>query len=272
MVLLALAASRVFAGDPPWVSYQLGNRELQQRNHARALEHFSEALAGQPLFPEALAGIARTHQAAGDVALAREYFLAALEYAPSLAVRDDEHRIRLELVDLLEFSHRREDEALLREQLLAIIDGDPVFNRRDAVPHQRDQMYELLLESGLDRVLVLYRLDYPQAAAGHWRYGAALLEENDEDLRSRAVEHLLFAVVETAGRGIAAIIEESFQFQFTTMEQFFSVLPDYPHVEAYVQEARLPLMLRQLARALEGSGDPRGADAARAIARNPFIQ
>ncbi len=257
---------------PPWVSYQLGQMELRNRNYAQALELFSEALAGQPLFPEALAGIAATHQAVGDFSLAREYYLSSLHLSSHLVVKDDENRLRMNLVELLEFSDHREDEELLRAQLDAVIASDPIFTRRDPIPHQRDQMVSLLYGGGLDRVIVLYRLSHPQSTAGHRRMGTLLMSSDDEDDRRLAVEHLLFAVVEITGRAVEAIIAESFRYQFTTMENFLETVQRYPAVRDYIAEVELIRILRELETALSRSPDAGATAAAAEIARNRFIR
>jgi tetratricopeptide (TPR) repeat protein len=255
---------------PPWVALQVGEDELRDRNFAIALEYFSDALARQPLFPEALLGIAQVHEAAGDFSLARQYYVAALAQADALVVRDDITRLQLRLVDLLSLSDDPVDDALKMEQLHEIVRRDDIFSRRDNRPHQRDQMRRVLYEGGLNRVIVLYRLNEPQSTSGHRRLGNILRNSLAEEDRDAAVDHLLFAVVEVVGRAVTAMLEETFDYQFDTVENLLMQSREVPAVHRYLLDMELPQMLRELQSALEVAPHERSSTVASEIARIQF--
>lgn len=255
---------------PPWVALQVGEDELRDRNFAIALEYFSDALARQPLFPEALLGIAQVHEAAGDFTLARQYYVAALAQADALVVRDDITQLQLKLVDLLALSDDPTDEALKMEQLHQIVRRDTVFSRQDDRPHQRDQMRRVLYEGGLNRVLVLYRLNEPQSTAGHRRLGNILRSSSRDEDRELAVDHLLFAVVEVVGRAVTAMLEETFDYQFSTVQELLIEAQEVPAVHQYLMDMELPQMLRELQGALEVAPHERSGTIASEIARIQF--
>lgn len=261
-----LTAQQRTAEKPAWVLYQVAERHFRQREFARALEMYGEALAVQPLFPEAMVGMARVHRAAGDITLARRYYLGALEAAVHMTIPDEEYAVRLELARLLALSGTDDHRRLQREQLENVVARDPVFSRTENSLH-RDAMRELLYRSGLDRVLVLYRLDFPQAREAHHRMGELLLESRDPADVDLAIEHFLFAVVESAGRAINTIIEIHFDFEFSTMEEFLAMAEQYPEVRQYLRTVDFFEALSGLADALEKSDHPAAPDRAAELRR-----
>ncbi|WP_181015302.1 tetratricopeptide repeat protein [Alkalispirochaeta sphaeroplastigenens] len=265
LMLCPLALARPGDQDkPPWVLYEIGQRHYRNRSYARALEYYGQALARQPLFPEAHAGIARVHRAAGDRDLAIRSFRQALEMSPHLSIPEEQIHLRLELVQLYSYLDAREARELREKELLHILEDDPVFSR-EADQGQREAMETLLYRSGLDRVLVLYRLDYTRTVEAHRLRGLDLLETSRQDDRHLAVEHFLFAAVAVASRAVEAIIQRQYDFEFTTLRAFFPVAHRYPEVDHFLEISKFREILSLLARALEESGDPRGGESARMI-------
>lgn len=246
------AAGAQSTGDgtaPAWVHFEraeeLARPDNPDRDYAEALRLYSQALENQPVYPEAYLGIARVYRAEGDTTLADRYYQTALDQATALDVPDEESEIRLELAEMYRQIGRDRD---ARNELQRVINRDPVFAGVDDTG-QRHAMRERLYESGLNRVLVLYRLDYPQALEAHRRYARYLLREGEQtDL---AVEHLLFGVVEIAGRAVAAIIDREFDYQFTTISDLLLTARRFPEVQRYLDEMGFIEMLLQLAEALD---------------------
>lgn len=262
---ITLSQSR--AGSvPAWVLYETAERHFRNREFSLALDMYGEALSLQPVFPEAMAGMARVHRAAGDTTLSKRYFLRALDDAHHLIIPDQEYALRLELARLYELSGTEQDMRNRRIQLEAIVAQDPIFSRTEDT-QRRDAMVDLLYRNGLNRVLVLYRLDFPQSLEAHRRLGQMLLDARSADDRERAVEHLLFVVVEIAGRAVEALIDIQFDFTFTSVEDLLSVASRHRDVSRYLENARFLPALRDLADALEAAPDDRGLQQAREIRR-----
>ena len=251
---------------PAWVLYETAERHFRNREFSLALEMYGEALSVQPVFPEAMAGMARVHRAAGDTTLSKRYFLRALGDAHHLIIPDQEYALRLELARLYELSGTEQDMRNRQEQLEAIVARDPIFSRTED-PQRRDAMVDLLYRNGLNRVLVLYRLDFPQSLEAHRRLGQLLLDARSPDDREQAVEHLLFAVVEIAGRAVEALIDIQFDFTFTSVENLLATASRHPDVLRYLENSRFLPVLRDLADALEAAPDNRGLQQAREIRR-----
>lgn len=252
--------------EPAWVLYQKAERHFRNREFSQALELFGDALALQPVFPEAMVGMARVYRAAGDTTLAVRYFHEALSDAQHMIIPDDQFAVRLELADLYALSHRPQDREARREQLQHVVDLDPIFSRV-SFPEQRDAMRELLYGGGLDRVLVLYRLSFPQALDAHRQLGLIRLERGPERDYDAAVEHLLFATVEIAGRAVRALIDIQYDYEFTTVTELLERSREYPEVDRYLRNAEFRSVLLDLAEALEGAADDRGSLRAAEIRR-----
>jgi tetratricopeptide (TPR) repeat protein len=237
---------------PAWIYYEQAEdaaRRGPNRDYADAIRLYSRALAAQPVYPEAYIGMARVYAAEGDTALARRYYQQALEQSGSLEIPDEAFELRLELARLLE---QEGDDQEYRNALRRIVNEDPVFNS-DSDGTQRRAMRELLFESGLNRVLILYRLDFPQSLEAHRELADYLLQDPNHQRREEAVEHLLFSVVEIAGRAVDAIIDHEFDYQFTTIADLILTAQRYPDVRQYLQQMGFIELLLKLAAALDGS-------------------
>ncbi len=220
----------------------------------------------QPVYPEAMVGMARVHRASGDTTLARRYYRQALESAHQLVIPDEEFSIRLELAELYALSGTTEDMRLRRKELEIVVNRDPVFSGRED-DRLREAMVDLLYGNGLNRVLVLYRLDFPQAREAHRRMGEMLLQSDRSQDHLDAVEHLLFAAVEVAGRAVRALIDIQFNYEFTTVERLIADAAEHPDVARYLEQADLRGILHSLADALEQSPRENGAARAAEIRR-----
>ncbi|MCG8481099.1 MAG: hypothetical protein MI724_18540 [Spirochaetales bacterium] len=255
--------------DPAWVYFRRAELLSHaaaggEQDYARALRLYSRALELQPIYPEALIGIARIYRAEADLVLAETFYREALDQAAHLDVPDDEYALRLELARMYDQIGEERD---YRTMLLSVVNRDPVFVGRDD-NNQREAMLELLLRRGLDRVLVLYRLDFPQSLDAHLQYGRYLVQRGGQSDIDLAVEHLLFGVVEIASRAVEAIIERRFDYQFESVASFLQTADLHPEVAAYLQNHAFEATLRDLADVLDMSSLVGAEAAAAGIRRN----
>ena len=228
------------APAPAWVYFRRAEllshgAQSGEQDYAQALQLYSRALELQPIYPEALIGIARIYRAEADLVLAETFYREALEQAAHLDVPDDEYALRLELARMYDQIGEERD---YRTMLLSIVNRDPVFAGRDD-NNQRTAMLELLLERNLDRVLVLYRLDFPQSLEAHLQYGRYLVRRGGQSDIDLAVEHLLFGVVEIASRAVEAIIERRFDYQFESVANLLQTARRHPEVDEYLRDHAL---------------------------------
>ncbi len=235
------------AQETAWILYQQAEKRFRERAYGQALELYGEALAAQPALPEAQVGMARIYRTEGDFVLAERYYGMAITNAMQLVVPEDVYAIRLELADMYEMWGREES---YRTQLEAIVARDPVFSNPE-LAWQKDAMVRLLLDRGFNRVLVLYRLDFPQARAAHRLLGELYRSRGAHE---NAIEHLLFAAVEQGGRIVEAMIDRRFDYQFTTLDELFVEAAQHADVTAYIEASDFRATLSALAEALTSSG------------------
>jgi tetratricopeptide (TPR) repeat protein len=250
--VFAQSDAGISSDRPAWIYFEQAEEAARRgpnRDYAAAIRLYSRALSAQPVYPKAYIGMARVYAAEGDTALARRYYQQALEQSGSLQIPDEAFELRLELARLLEQEGADQE---YRNALRRIVNEDPIFNS-DSDNTQRRAMRERLLESGLNRVLILYRLDFPQALEAHRELADYLLQDPNARRREEAVEHLLFSVVEIAGRAVNAIIDHEFDYQFTTVSDLILTAQRYPDVSRYLQEMGFLELLLQLAAALDDS-------------------
>lgn len=248
---------------PAWVLFQQAEEEYRAREYGKALQLYGEALAAQPLLPEAQVGMARIYRAESDYVLAERFYLLALENSHHLVVPEDAYAIRVELAEMYQFSGREEQRRQYRGPLEEIVADDPVFSFPEN-RWQRDAMTTLLYSRGFDRVMVLYRLDFPQSTEAHRRLGTLDIEEGNFDA---AVEHLLFAAMEEGGRIVKAVLQHAFDFQFSTLIDLFQTAQLYDEITDYIERSTFRETLSLLAEALDLSdreGSDRQAEAIRA--------
>lgn len=223
---------------PAWILLERADLALEQRDLAEALQLYGEALADQPLLVEARLGMARVYRAQGDLTVAIRMYRQVLDQARQLQVPDDRYSVILELADLHHEQGRIRDEVRLLREITA---EDPVFGQPSSTV-QRDQMERLLRDVGINRVIVLFRLDFPQALEAHRRLARILLEEperagtTDGEAADAALAHALFAVVEIAGRGVEAIIRYDPYYRFESLEGFLRESASYRSVSTYLED------------------------------------
>jgi tetratricopeptide (TPR) repeat protein len=271
LLILVFVAVPVVADDQrydqAWLEQEAADRAAARGEYSVALRRYAWALGMKTRFPEAFVGMARIYRSQSDILLAERYYLEALASANQLEIPDQIYAIRMELASLYDEIRLGEDDLRkYRDQLLLIIQDDPVFSR-DEPPGQRQMMVQTLLDSGLNRVLVLYRLNFPQALEAHRRYATYLLEETPVRQQGAAVDHLLFAVVEIVGRAVEAVIRHDYDYQFTSITQLYRDAQKYSSILTYLRSENLTAVLRDLQYTLTILPDGAGAKAAAEIGR-----
>jgi tetratricopeptide (TPR) repeat protein len=251
--------------DQAWLEQEAADRDARAGDYGAALRRYARALEMKPRFPEAFVGMARIYRSQSDILLAERYYLEALRSANQLEIPDQKYAIRIELATMYDETRLgREDLRKYRDQLLTIIEDDDVFTGTE-LPGQREMMFRTLLESGLNRVIVLYRLDFPQALDAHRRYARYLLEETTGSQRHDAAEHLLFSIVEVAGRAVDAVIGHEFDYQFSSVSGLYQKAQQYEPILDYLRNEGLVELLRDLHSVLTMLPDRRGASTAEEI-------
>jgi len=156
------AASQTTDSLPGWILYEKGIFQYEQGRLDEALELFSLSGREGLLTPEALYWIGRIYEEEGDYLMAEQRYMEALQDARFLYVPGEQWNIRYSLAGI--YLNRKEFDRY--EQLLLSI-FDQEMMRNEQVIRREHAFAQVLKESGMDKLLLLYRLDltYSQEAA-----------------------------------------------------------------------------------------------------------
>jgi len=141
---------------PLWIIYEKGLASFDQREYGDALILFREAISrdSQQIFPEAEFAIGLVYEEEGELALAEEQYLRALNHRDRLSIPDMVYEIRYRLCRLYYLSGR---EQLFYEDNYAILMESSLYGDPQSIEELHHQMKNTFLQNGLDYLLVLYR-------------------------------------------------------------------------------------------------------------------
>lgn len=244
-ILLIAVAQATWTQEerPAWLALEQGHRSFDQGAFGDALRSYQSALAEAGIMPEAELGIARVYAAQADDVLAIRFYRQTLEQEDQFDLPELAHIARYELAEI--YRRQRRPEAY-EETLLQVVAEDALFTDPEEEA-TRDQMRDVLLSEGLDRLLVLYRLQELFSTEAHQR----LAEHYVEGGRDIALEHAMFAVVKILSEAISVYRERYFDYEFESVVEFHRRLERQPLIREYLQDAGLYRSLYYLARSVE---------------------
>lgn len=244
LAALSLIAPAIPAQEerPAWLALEEGDRYFDQGAFGDALRSYQSALAEAGIMPEAEVGMARVYAAQADDLLAIRFYREALEQEQQFDVPEEAHRARYELAEI--YRRQRRPEAY-EELLLQVVADDTLFSDPEEET-TRTQMRELLLSEGVDRLLLLYRLQEPFSTEAHQR----LAEHYVDAGRGVAMDHAMFAVVKILSEAISVYRERYFDYEFQSVVEFHRRLSRQPLIREYLQASELYRTIYYLGRAV----------------------
>lgn len=236
--------------QPPWVIYQEGLQQLRDQELGPALESFRRAIRERGgAFPEAEAGIGRVFAMEGQLDLATQQFRRALDQEAFLYIPAQRYAIRYELAELHDLSGAPR---LYRETLEELVAENPSFSDPENAS-LRASYLDTLRENGIDRLLVLYRLEENFARQAHALLGYRYLDDQRYDA---ALEHLTFASLMVFSTVIDELRRFEPEYEFETLSGLFARLERRSRLREYLSgDAEAYRLLFRLADALAGA-DP----------------
>ena len=152
---------------PAWVLYRRGEQAFREQRLDEALTLYRQALAVRNPYPEAEAGIGAVLQAEGNLGPAERQFLRALRQSAFFATPQEEIAVRYRLAEVYRQLRRRSS---YEQTLLAITATEELFTDTSGASI-RAAMRQTLLERGLDRLALLYRISNPETLEAHAQLG-----------------------------------------------------------------------------------------------------
>lgn len=252
-VLVTLPAQPV---EPAWLLVARGEKLLSEGEYGRALQTFREALQLRTDYPEALFGIGRAYKSILDYDIAVRYLSEAISLSDRFEVTDRFYSASYELAEI----HRvRRRFAEYESTLYSMVDRASWMPEAFGI----DDMSRTFRDSGLDRMLVLYRLPQDGSQRAHSELAELLVGLGRN---ASAEHHALIAVSQQLTVVIGAIISRDPTYEFSSVQSAFLRAASYPESREYVASATLGHDLYFLGSALWAQGNHRAARATWSVA------
>ena len=245
--------------EPAWLQIARADKLAADGDFGVAIQLYREALTLDPGCPEALFGLARAFKAVNDYLVAEEYLRDAMAAADNLMVPAVRYVISYELADLYRVQRKFSDYERTLFEIVALAAAEPASPRSTDPP--AETLQTVFLENGLDRVLILYRLEEDGGTRARGQLCELLIGLGRYD---RAAEHGLVAVVQQLSTVIEAVIERDPGYEFETVLGALTNAEIYPETRAYLVETSLYGNLYFLGSALFADGN---SEAARSVWR-----
>ncbi|OQY33081.1 MAG: hypothetical protein B6241_09040 [Spirochaetaceae bacterium 4572_59] len=191
---------------PGWVLFQKGLSSYDKGDLDLALEFFTRSAGNGVLTPEAIYWIGKVYEEEGDLLLAEERYLEAMEDARFLYVPEDKWLIQYSLAGI--YLNRKEYEHY-EQLLLSIFDEEMIRNAE--VVFREHAYVQMLKEKGLDKLLLLYRIRLSYSLEAAEQLGVYYARSTV--WKSSLIKNL-YAVLSGFSGGIEYLIEMDQGFSF----------------------------------------------------------
>jgi len=254
-LMLLLASAGAVSADQPnrfWLMYEQGNAAASQKEFGQALQLYKAAIQGAGIFPEAEAAIGDIYLEEGEAALAQRQYEKAYGLKSSFDVPEMQYQVLYKLANLFEMQQQYKQ----MEDTLGRVTADDRHFQDTSAQHVRGQVEKILVEKGLDRVLVLYTYEDTFSAAAHSKLGWFYYRTGRY---GPAVSQLLFSIIYRASEIKQAMLERDVDYQFSTVADMLAAVDRNADLTSYAVSAGLYKDLYYLAGAMFANGFPRQA-------------
>lgn len=245
-LLSSLTTLSALEEKPVWVEFQQARALYESGEFREALNYFLNVTKGDRPFPEAEYMIGLLYLEEGELEIAEKQVLKALENSHYLEVKQEILTYKYKLADIYLL---KEDYDSYVKQLKDIIGGDDLD-----IKEIRDQraFYDTLLESGIDRLLHLYRKDADSVLNARVFLGYYYNSIGDY---KTAVTYLLPSMLALITEVINDRVVENREYQFSGMVDFFNSLNRDKRSAKYFKEHDFYRVFYYLAESLHGLGE-----------------
>ena len=257
--LFVIVSGAAQSSDPAWLRIQRADKLAADGDYGIAIQLYREAVTLDPGSPEALFGLARAFKSVNDYPIAEEYLLEAVAAADDLMVPAVRYEMNYELAHLYLVQRRFADYERVLFQTVTLAAGEPVTQRTVDVP--ADTLQTVFADNGLDRVLVLYRLEEDGGTRARGELAELLVGLGRYD---EATEQALVATTQQLSTVIEAVIERDPGYEYQTVLDALTNAEIYPETRAYLADTSLYHNLYFFGSALYSGGN---SEAARSVWR-----
>ncbi|MBN1696187.1 MAG: hypothetical protein JW881_01625 [Spirochaetales bacterium] len=215
--------------EPAWVIFEKAKAEYTKKEYGNALSFCKAAIQKKGIFPEAELLLGDIYRIS-DNPIAIDYYKQAYELKNFFEIPEDKYTVLYRMTDLYrEEKNYRE----YSETLRTIIEEDADYYE-EQFKRYRKEFYKIFFTDGLDRVLILHRIEDSQfvvkahAEYGWYYYKTGMYEDS--------IVHSLFAVVGAVTEAFGEIRRYQPLYFYTTMPAFIGDAFSYEHIRSYLEE------------------------------------
>jgi len=232
---------------PAWLITEKGKIHRQEGRLSDAFNFFYAALDKAPSDPLIEVELARAFLPTGDLALTLFHLDRALEKQQGFANPEMVYDVRYFRADLALIEERYWD---YEQELLKVVRDDEVFSStRDTDLNLKRNIQDSVLNRGIDRSLVLYRIPDSFSLDAHRRLGIYYVQSGRYD---QALGHLLFAVLKSYTRVIDEYRTRVLDFQFLSLKDLHTRMQGESGLLAFLESVGAYESLYYLGEAIYG--------------------
>ena len=246
MLFLLLQLSFLLAAqeeNPLWVQFQEAKELFHNGEFQESLDFFVNTTKSETPYPEAEYMIGLIYLEEGELAIAKEQILKAIDLSIYLEVPQDLLSYKYKLSEIYLYL---EDYQNYISTLKDIIGGDNID-----INDIRDQKayYDTLITSGFDRLLHLYRKDADNVLNARVFLGYYY---NSIGEYKKSVNYLLTPMLALITQVINDNIKEDREYIYTSMTEFFNEVKENKRAITYFKEHDFYKLMYFLAESLYG--------------------
>lgn len=244
----AQALSSATLRDPPWLLLELGKRAFREKNFGQALDYFRTSIARGGITPEAEMWIGRVFEEDGELDLAENQYQRALADASQFEIPAEATTIRYDLARIYNNTNQYGKYEVTLKKIVSLdkqfVDPTEAFTRQS--------MVRVLKTDGLDKLLVLYRLDNQETLQAHSELGELYYRTGRY---SDSILNLTFAVITVFTVAIDAYRAEHPAYSFSSLDNLFLLATKHPRINNFLNSSNIFKDLYYLAASLYANGD-----------------
>lgn len=238
----------VSTDEPDWVYLEKGKKAFREREFGIALRYFREAIRQKAVYPEAEYWIGKVFEEESEFGLAEKQYKLAYEQRGQLTIPDDKYTILYQLARIYQYN---DDTTSYVEVLQAIVEDDKVFSSPEYHSF-RTAINSTLREQGLNRLLILYRLQSDFSLQAHSALGIYNYEREEY---KNATLHFLFTVITLFSNCITEIRTKRPFYEFENAADCLTIIMDNSLLKDYVLDNGLFVNMYYLASSLYAEGE-----------------
>lgn len=231
---------------PLWVEFQEAKSLYENGHFQEALDFFLDVTTSETPYPEAEYMIGMLYLEEGELALAEKQVIKAIDLSSFLEIKEDLNKYKYSLANIYLLKEEYDNYVYTLKDILGKDEID--------IDEIRDQKayYDSLLNSGIDRLLHLYRKEADNVLDARLYLGYFYNSQGDY---KASVNYLLSPMLALFSEAIEDKTVRDREYLFESMEIFLTQIQNDERVANYFKEHDVYKVLYYLGESLYGLGE-----------------